>query len=168
LRFSEGFHPAPKISFESALPVGIESLEEHFVVGVSIHVADGTVIERVNQELPEGLTITACHPFHRRPPGPEPKHVHYEVTLKEDAFSEAKLTDFLEKKECPFTKRNRKGRSKRIDLRPLVKELRLLSPKTADMILEEQAGQSVRPTDVLRHVFDLSEESLKLATILKG
>ena len=168
LRFSEGFHPAPKISFESALPVGTESLEERFVVGVSIHVADGTVIERVNQELPEGLTITACHPFHRRPPGPEPKHVHYEVTLKEDAFSETKLSDFLEKKACPFTKRNRKGRSKTIDLRPLVKELRLLSPKTADMILEEQAGQSVRPTDILRHVFDLSEESLKLATILKG
>jgi len=143
-------------------------LEEHFLVQVPLHVVPEKVIERVNQELPDGLTITACRPAHRRRPGPEPKHVHYEVTLKEDAFSEAKLTDFLEKKEYPLTKRNRKGRSKTIDLRPLVQEIRLLSPKRADMILEEGAGQSVRPTDILRHVFDLSEESLKLATILKG
>ncbi len=168
LRFSEGFHPAPKVSFESALPVGTESLEEHFLVQVPLHVVPEKVIERVSQELPEGLTITACHPVHRRPPGPEPKHVHYEVTLKEGILSESKLSDFLEKKACPLTKRNRKGRSKTIDLRPLVKEIRLLSPKRADMILEQRAGQSVRPTDILRHVFDLSEESLKLATILKG
>ena len=168
LRFSEGFHPAPKISFESALPVGTESLEEGFVVEVPLDVAPGRVIERVNQELPKGLTITACIKAHRRSPGLGPKLVHYTVTLKQGIFSKARLRDFLEKEAWPLTKTNRKRRSKMIDLRPLVKELRLLSTTTANMILEVKAGQSVRPTDVLRHVFDLSEESLKLATILKG
>ncbi len=168
LRFSEGFHPAPKISFESALPVGIESLEERFVVDVPLDVAVGRVIEGVNQELPEGLTITACSQVHRRSPELVPKLVHYTVTLKQGIFSEAKLKDFLEKTTWPLTKTNRKGRTKTIDLRPLVKNLRLLSPKIADMSLEARPGQSVRPTDVIRHVFDLSEESLKLATILKG
>ncbi len=167
LRFSEGFHPAPKLSFESALPVGIESLEERFVVEMSIHVAAETVIERVNRELPEGLRITACHPLDRRQPGLAPKQAHYEVTLKQGIFSESKLSGFLEKKTYPLTKRNRKGRSKTVNLRAFVKKLRLLSPKTADMILEEQAGQSVRPKDVLRHVFDLSEESVMLAIIVK-
>jgi len=168
LRFSEGFHPAPKISFESALPVGTESLEERFVVEVPLDVAPGRVIEGVNQELPKGLTITACSQVHRRSPGPEPKLVHYTVTLNQGTFSEGKLRDFLDKTTWPLTKRNRKGRTKTIDLRRLVKELRLLSTTTANMSLEVQAGQSVRPTDVIRHVFELSEEALKLATILKG
>jgi len=168
LRFSEGFHPAPKFSFESALPVGIESVEERFVVEVPVHVAPEMVLEGVNPELPQGLGITACGNVHRRSPGVVPRLAQYRVTLKKDTFSEDKLTDFLEKKAWPMTKTNRKGRTKTIDLRPLVKKLRLLSATTADMALVEQAGQSVRPTDVLRHVFVLSEESLKLATILKG
>ena len=168
LRFSEGFHPAPKFSFESALPVGIESVEERFVVEVPVHVAPEMVLEGVNPELPLGLGITACGDVHRRSTGLVPRLAQYRVTLKRDAFSEDKLTDFLEKKAWPLTKTNRKGRSKTIDLRPLVKRLRLLSATTADMALVEQAGQVVRPTDVLRHVFGLSEESLKLATILKG
>jgi radical SAM family uncharacterized protein/radical SAM-linked protein len=168
LRFSEGFRPAPKVSFESALPVGTESLEERFVVEVPLNVATGKVIERVNQELPKGLTITDCNKAHRRSPGLAPKVVHYTVTLKQGVFSEAKLRNFLKKKAWPLTKRNRKGQPKTIDLRPLVKKLRLLSTTTADMILEDQAGQSIRPTDVLGDIFDLPEESLKLVNILKG
>ena len=90
------------------------------------------------------------------------------MTLKQGVFSKSKLRDFLEKKACPLTQVNRKGRSKTIDLRPLVKRLDVLSPEKADMILEVQAGQSVRATDVLGHIFELSEEALKLATIIKG
>ena len=83
-------------------------------------------------------------------------------------LNEAKLRNFLKKKAWPLTKRNRKGQPKTIDLRPLVKKLRLLSTTTADMILGDQAGQSIRPTDVLGDIFDLPEESLKLLNILKG
>jgi radical SAM family uncharacterized protein/radical SAM-linked protein len=168
LAFSEGFHPAPKISFESALPVGTESLDERFVVQVALNVALEEVIEHVNHELPDGLRITACSIAHRRSAGFVPQLVHYTVTLRHGVFSEGKLKDFLDKTTWPVTRRNRKGRTKTIDLRPLVRELRLLSPKTADMMLAVQAGQSTRPTDVIRHVFDLSDEALKLAIILKG
>ncbi|MBW2020945.1 MAG: TIGR03960 family B12-binding radical SAM protein [Deltaproteobacteria bacterium] len=168
LRFTEGFHPAPKVSFESALPVGTESLEERFIVEVPLHVAPGTLFERVNQELPEGLTITACNHVHQESQGLAPKFAHYRVTLKHGTFHEANLRNFLGKKAWPLTKTNRKGRSKSIDLKPLVKKLRLVSPRTAEMTLEVQAGHSVRPTDVLGHIFGLSEETLKLATIIKG
>ena len=126
------------------------------------------MLEGVNPELPQGLGITACGDIHRRSKGVIPRVVQYRVTLKKGSFAEERLTGFLKKKSWPLTKTNRKGRSKTIDLRPLVRKLRLLSPTTADMAIVEQAGQSVRPTDVLRHIFGLSEESLKLATILKG
>jgi len=167
LRFSEGFHPAPKISFEAALPVGTESLEEHLVVEVTLNVAPRTVIDRLNQELPEGLRITACRTAHRRLSGPDARVVRYTVALKQGFFSETKLRDFLESKVWPLTKTNRKGRRKTIDLKPLVKELRLLGPQKADMSLDVQTGRNVRPSDVLTHVFGLSEEDMKLAAIVK-
>jgi radical SAM family uncharacterized protein/radical SAM-linked protein len=168
LRFSKGFHPAPKVSFESALPVGIESLEEHFTVQVSVRVSRETIIGGVNRELPEGLTITACNPAERRPPQHGPKFVHYTVTTGQATFPEDRLRGFLEKETWPFTKTNRKGRAKTIDLKFLVKKLTLPTPETAEIILEENPGNSVRPADVLTSIFDLSEEVLKLATIIKG
>lgn len=168
LRFSEGFHPAPKVSFESALPVGIESLEEHFTVQVPVRVSRETFVGRVNQELPEGLTITGCNPGEPCLPGAAGKLVHYTATLKEGLFSEARLQAFLEKEAWPFIKTNRKGRAKTIDLKSLVKRLALLAPEKAEIILEEKPGKSVRPTDVLASIFNLSEETLKLATIIKG
>jgi radical SAM-linked protein len=167
LRFSEGFHPAPKISFEAALPVGTESLSEHLVVEVGLNVAPRTVIDRLNQELPEGLRITGCRMVHRRMAGHKAELMRYSVTLKQGFFTENKLRGFLESEAWPLTKTNRKGHRKTIDLKPLVRELRLLGPQRADVCLDVQTGCSVRPADVLIHVFGLSDEDMKLAAIVK-
>jgi radical SAM family uncharacterized protein/radical SAM-linked protein len=168
LRFSQGFHPAPKMAFESALPVGIESLEEHFTVQVPLHVSRETIPDRVNPQLPEGLSITACYPVNRSSSQGGPRRFRYTATLKEGAFSGTKLQAFLEKKEWLLTRKNHKGRVRTVDLKPIVRELKLPSSDRADMILEEGEGPGVRPTDVLGSIFGLSEEALKLATIVKS
>jgi hypothetical protein len=90
------------------------------------------------------------------------------VTLTEGDFSEDKFKAFSEKTEWPFTRKNRKGRPKTIDLRRLVRHLKLLSPKKADMILELKTGNGARPTEVLGSVFGLSEDALKLAHVIKA
>jgi radical SAM family uncharacterized protein/radical SAM-linked protein len=164
LRFSKGFHPAPRISFECALPVGTESLEEYFTIQVPLDVSRETIMGRLNLQLPKGLTITACNAVDGSSPEVGLRRFHYLVILKEDAFSGANLQDFLAKTEWPLTRTNRKGRSKTIDLKSVVRELRLLSSVRADIVLE---GQTVRPTEVLRSVFGLSEDVLKLASIIK-
>lgn len=168
LRFSEGFHPAPKIAFECALPVGTESLEEHFTIQVPLHVSRETIPDRVNPQLPEGLTVTACNLVGGSSSQARPRRFHCSVTLKEETFSELKLQEFLEKTEWPFTRKNNKGKSRTTDLRTVVRDLKLTSPERADMILEEGEGHNVRPTDVLGSIFGLSEETLKLATIIKS
>jgi radical SAM family uncharacterized protein/radical SAM-linked protein len=168
MRFSEGFHPAPKIAFECALPVGTESLEEHFTIQVPLEVSRETIPERVNPQLPEGLMITGCSAVGRSSPEPGARRFRYAVTLTEGTFSEVNLKEFLAKAEWPFTRKNQKGRSTTVDLRRFVKKLKLPSSKQADLILEEQEGRSVRPIDVLVSIFGLSEEALKLATIVKS
>ena len=168
LRFSEGFHPAPKVSFESALPVGIESTEEHCFVEVARHVQPASLLERVNEQLPDGLQITACTPAPDRSPPKRSDSFHYTVTLKEGTFSEAKLKDFLKSTAWTFTKTDRKGRVKTIDLKEAVTELRLVSPQKAEMRLNMPSQGHVRCSDALGDIFGLSERTLKLATIIKG
>ena len=125
-------------------------------------------MRRLNKELPEGLTITACNTADRTSSAAGPKLARYTVTLKEGTFSETELKNFLDKETWPFIKTNRKGRANKIELKSVVKKLTLPSPEKAEIILEDQPGNSVRPTDVLSSVFDLPEEVLKLATIIKG
>lgn len=168
LRFSEGFHPAPRVSFESALPVGIESTEEHCFVEVARHVQPSSLLERVNEQLPDGLQLTACTPAPDRSPPKRSDSFHYTVTLKEGTFSEAKLKDFLKSTAWTFTKTDRKGRVKTIDLKQAVTELRLLSPQTVQMTLNVSSGRHVRCTDALGDIFRLSDTTLKFASILKG
>jgi radical SAM family uncharacterized protein/radical SAM-linked protein len=160
LRFSEGFHPAPKISFECALPVGIESAEERFLVEVPVHVQRPTLIARVNEQLPEGLCITGCAEVLKGVPPGTRKSVQYTVTLREGSFSEAKLRDFLESATWPLTKTNQKGRVRTIDLRQAVSKLWLLSPRTAQMTLNVSSGHHVRATEAAGHIFGLSEKRL--------
>ncbi len=167
LRFSEGFHPAPKVSFTAALPVGIESTEEHFFVDVALHVEPASLLERVNEQLPDGLKITACVPALDRSPPKKLDPFHYTVTLKEATFSEARLKDFLRSTTRAFTKTDRKGRVKTIDLKDVVAELRLVSPSTAEMRLNVSPGRHVKCTDALRDIFALSDRTVKLATIIK-
>ncbi|MFQ5735362.1 MAG: TIGR03960 family B12-binding radical SAM protein [Thermodesulfobacteriota bacterium] len=58
IRYSRGFHPMPRISFASTLPVGMESLDE--LMFIELEPAGGRIgpdeiTERLNAALPEGL-----------------------------------------------------------------------------------------------------------------
>jgi hypothetical protein len=62
---------------------------------------------------------------------------------------------------------NRKGKLKNIDLKDMVVSITLSDLKNLQMILKSEAGKTVRPAEVLRHVFDLTEEEIKKARVVK-
>ncbi|NNL77081.1 MAG: TIGR03960 family B12-binding radical SAM protein, partial [Desulfobacterales bacterium] len=62
VKFSQGFHPKPKISFDDPLPIGIESQQERFELTVPDTVLPETVTQRLNAHLPAGLVILSCQP----------------------------------------------------------------------------------------------------------
>jgi radical SAM family uncharacterized protein/radical SAM-linked protein len=168
LRFSEGFHPAPKVSFNCALPVGLESTQEHFTMEVPLFVQPRFVLERVNQELPEGLWLTACKGALKNAAADTPKGFQYEVTLKGTPFSKEKVEAFWQRPQWLMERKNKKGRIRAVDLKEVVTELRIVSPHTARMTLDVSSGSHVRPTEVLDEVFCLGERALKLASIVKA
>ncbi|MBR5705007.1 MAG: TIGR03936 family radical SAM-associated protein, partial [Deltaproteobacteria bacterium] len=58
VRFSEGFHPAPRIAFGDALPLGVESLAEIVDMELNESLDPSAVEAALNRELPEGIAVS--------------------------------------------------------------------------------------------------------------
>jgi radical SAM-linked protein len=55
--FSQGYHPIPKIRFERALKLGIESKEEILYLKLSLPLSEEEVKARLNAQLPSGIKV---------------------------------------------------------------------------------------------------------------
>jgi len=167
VKFSEGFHPKPKVSFDNPLPVGITSLQERFVVTVPIDVRPQTVKDGLNAHLPEGIGITHCELATHKDKTTGAEVIHYRIGLREDAFDQAKLNNFNTLSEVMITQTNKKGKLKKINLKDIVVVVELFNSRDLALTLKSEPGKNVRPGEVLRHIFNLSEIQVKQATIIK-
>ncbi|MGD9180707.1 MAG: TIGR03960 family B12-binding radical SAM protein [Desulfobacterales bacterium] len=167
VKFSEGFHPKPKVSFDNPLPVGIESLKERFIVTVPDHIEPQAVLDGLNAHLPAGIMITHCQLAPKKTPAKSHQRIRYRVALKEDLFDEARLNAFSNMPAAPIRLMSRKGKLKKIDLKAIVERCELVNARQLKLTLGFEPGKTVRPFDILRHVFKLGEEQVKQATIMK-
>ncbi|MFC1829502.1 TIGR03960 family B12-binding radical SAM protein [Thermodesulfobacteriota bacterium] len=167
VKFSEGFHPKPKVSFDDPLPVGLESLQEKLYLIVPDDVVPQDVAECLNQHLPEGLGVHDCR-FETKNDGRKSSATaSYRATVRNGAFNEKSLNSFIDSKEFIFTRTNRKGRSKTIDLKWTVLQIELTATDSVQMTLRVEPGKTVRPAEVLEQIFKLSDEQIRLADIVK-
>jgi radical SAM family uncharacterized protein/radical SAM-linked protein len=167
VRFSEGFHPKPKISFDDPLPVGIESQQERFMITVADTIRPQDVKAALNDQLPAGLEILDCQLAPKKAPAPLRKRVRYRVALQEALFDKTRLNAFNESLDFYIMLTHRKGKLKKIDLKDIVVSSELFDAGHMELTLQSEPGKTVRPFDVLRHIFKLSDEQVKQATIIK-
>jgi radical SAM family uncharacterized protein/radical SAM-linked protein len=158
IKFSQGFHPMPKVSFDDPLPIGIESEEEFFYVSAAASVPPETVTERLNAQLPEGLCVHLCRIADKEKERGQPL---YRIILKDGVFDEQKLESFRSRAEFMFYRVNRKGNARDIDLKQAVSEIALISPTELHIVA------SIRPADIMKEIFGLSEEIIRSAEIVK-
>jgi radical SAM family uncharacterized protein/radical SAM-linked protein len=167
VRFSEGFHPKAKIAFDDPLPVGIESQQERFMITVPDFIRSRDVKAALNHQLPAGLEIIHCQLLSTKAPVSLSKRVRYRVALQEALFDKARLKAFNERPDFYITLTRRKGKLKKIDLKDIVINSELLDSSHLELTLLSEPGKTVRPFDVLRHIFGLSETQVKQARIVK-
>ena len=167
VKFSEGFHPKPKISFEDPLPVGMESLQEHFYLDVFDELSAQDVVERLNHQLPEGIRVLGCRPAGPKPLKNNPAEASYLVTKKDGFFDEKELKCFVNSYEVMFTRKTRKGKNKKVDLKEMVLQIEMLTPNRLRMTLCSEPGKTIRPYEVIDKIFSLSKEEIQQAKIVK-
>jgi len=167
IKFSEGFHPMPKISFGDPLPIGMESEKEDVYLTVSSETNPADVPFLLNPLLPEGIVLHEWLSENEMNPSGQSRPHLYRVTLKEGAFDETRLSAFVKMTEMVINRVNRKGNAKQINLKEMVIGIKLISPRILKLALAAEPGKTMRPSEVIACVFGISKEQLILADILK-
>ena len=167
LKYSEGFHPQPKLSFQDALPVGMESLEDLFLVTVTGETAPNEIIWRLNAQLPDGLLVTGCRPLASKFVRPETVVTTYRLVLIGDVFSDEKIVSFLKTSKWIVSRTNRKGKVRQIDLRRAISHIEKISPSQMILGIRSLQGRMLRPGDVVEYLFDVPSEKLKHLRVTK-
>jgi radical SAM-linked protein len=167
LKFSQGFHPKPKISFDDPLPVGMESEQERFKLSVPDFVEPDTLTRQLNLQLPQGLVINSCRIISSSAECQSPQVSTYRVTLQAVEFNLQNLASYNQSTDFPISLSNRKGKLKKVNLKDMVEKLELKDSKCLQVALMAQPGKTIRPEHILRHIFELKEEQIKQARVLK-
>jgi len=188
--YSRGFHPLPKISFEGALPLGVESLAELADFELFEPIRTETFLEKLNGELPEGLGVSSLEiisPLRRMRYSKEAQWCAFGFSHL-NGFQE-KIDAFLERDHVIHTQRRKRGTAE-IDLRSMVDRVNIretiplpetdtsrLSPSFWDVlnwkggiiefILRVKDGQKPRAREVIKWVFGLTEEEVKGLRFIK-
>ncbi|MEE8480837.1 MAG: TIGR03936 family radical SAM-associated protein, partial [Desulfobacterales bacterium] len=167
VKYSEGFHPMPRVSFEDPLPIGMESLNEAFYIIVPDDMKSKAIVKNLNKHLPEGLFINDCRLAPAKTAINTSKLSTYLVTLKEGFFEKEKLQSFRKNAEFVIFRKKRKGNLKKLDLKDMIVNIDLLLPHKLQMTLKSEPGKTIRPFEVITEVFNLPEEIIKQASIVK-
>lgn len=153
LAYSLGFHPQPKISIASALPLGFSSLGEVLDVRFSEELSAHEIASRLKDNLPRDIQVTNIESVDERAPALQTlvRSAEYQVQLTEPVDGselKRKLEELLLAESLP-----RERRGKFYDLRPLIELLDLQTDANGKhciyMTLSARDGATGRPDEVL-------------------
>ncbi|PID77540.1 MAG: B12-binding domain-containing radical SAM protein [Deltaproteobacteria bacterium] len=166
--FSQGFNPSPKISFGPALPVGTESLVEYFIMDLPYPLGSiQDTIRKLNRKLPPGLTVTDIKLHSGKL---EQNTVSsYLLTFPADLSINTTeiIANFLKKTKFSI-ERTRKGKTRSINIRPLVKSLTMVSARKLETKIINRAGSpGIKPQEAVRHILSLTEDETLQLKIIK-
>ncbi|MFQ5709691.1 MAG: TIGR03936 family radical SAM-associated protein, partial [bacterium] len=185
LKFSQGFHPAPVISFGPALGVGLESAEEFLDFETIGFLRPEILLQKLNEQLPVGLQFTAVQII-------DPKAdslfriisaAEYSVSLSskeltteinkrlKDRFDgdlravhRKLVADLLKEDRIPI-ERISKGKRRMQDIKPLIKCIEVVNtvvPLHLRMILSTGSSGSLRPELILSKLYNCSGDLFEI------
>lgn len=165
VKFSKGFNPKPRITFADPIPLGMESLEEFFIIEVPAHLSCDKIMTALNGQMTPGIEIKACHIHSGGKKGES--EFRYRVTLSTGRFSGEMLEAYHHAGEFFIEKINKKGKVKRMNIKEHVNTLDLIDPSTLEISIRSVNGNVVRPDVAVKNIFELADTDIKLAAIVK-
>ena len=166
--FSQGFNPSPKVSFGPALPVGTESLNEFFIMDLPKPLkSPENTAQKLNDKLPPGLKVFAIELHSGRIA--QNMLVSYTLTLDRPLTEQEKQIskDFIDSSHCLIAK-TRKGKTKEIDIRPLIKTFEIIETHSVTLTMVNAATQpGIKPAEAIKAILNLDNDTIMNTKILK-
>ncbi len=174
--YSQGFHPHPKIAMGPARPVGVAGLNEYFDLTVAGSLFEDDLVVRLNRVLPEEIRISGVNwiPNQTAAVSSVIRFGEYRVRIPKALFREppaSLVARFLARGEIPV-QRTKKGRTKTLDIRPMIREMALQSEQGDTVVLQmmvqtgDQGG--VRPEEPVLALLDagaLDDHDIRMTRI---
>lgn len=143
---SQGFHPKPKVSYISALPLGFASDDEAMELILDEDWAPETLLDRMNAASVPGLEFWQATPLDDKAPKAQAAAFEYEMAVQESMreATRAKIAEFLAATSVEVVKSN----GKTVDARPAVLET-TLDDGTLRMKIAAQDGPEAGVREIL-------------------
>jgi radical SAM-linked protein len=124
LAMSEGFHPKPRMSFPSALALGIAGVDEVMELELAEPSETDELLRRLAPQAPPGLALESAESLPPGTPKARLRSATFQVPIPEDRRAETaqRVAELLASPSLPIL---RPGRSRPIDLRRSLQELEL-------------------------------------------
>ncbi|MCK5542244.1 MAG: TIGR03960 family B12-binding radical SAM protein [Desulfobacterales bacterium] len=166
VKYTKGFNPNIKLSFDNPLPVGMESEQEFFILFVDISLQTDQIKSALNLSLPFGIAITDILPFSKNNQnlGDIAKYI---IVFKAYTFTQENIDEFMNLSEWLVQGINKKGIKTITDLRKAVEKIELLDLCNIEMILKKYKEKTVRPSEILLKCFKVPKEIVQTARIVK-
>jgi radical SAM family uncharacterized protein/radical SAM-linked protein len=163
--YSKGYHPMPRVSFATALPVGVESLDE--VVDLSLYDSGNIhrTIDLVNRELPDGIRVLTIEEVLAKERPPRMKESTFLISVR-GSVKEEDMIRFLSLSVCPMVQK-RENRARTIDIRSQVKGLQLISDNEIEMVLRHDGGPEMKASEIIGEIFSLTDSQEEEIRVLK-
>jgi len=171
LAYSEGFTPHPRLTFASALSVGITSSGEYLDAEFYEDIPAQDVLSRLNSNLPEGLKILRIGFSNGKYALSKINAALYTAMVsgeftKEDMDRAVK--ELLKQKQIIVEKAS-KDRIRKVDIAPLIYSINVLSKNTNEVLLrmEVAMGQngSVSPEMLVKELGKYLSKEIKVEQI---
>ncbi len=172
IRFSEGYHPQPKLALGQPTPTGVESLSEYFDIEIEGNIHPEFVCQ-MNATLPRGLQVLS---FEKLDPGSlsisaSMVGVVWKVELGQKypggkKALEERIAWMKAQTELFVTRRREKG-DKKVDIRPYIESVESLSDETLSIVTKVLPQGSTRPQEVLQHLLENPQEKLSSIRVMK-
>ncbi len=164
MRYTQGFHPMPRISFGIAPPVGVESECEYLELELIEHLPIERIKNHLQKVMPEGIEIVEVREISRKAPSITQliSLIEYEVKIPDrliSKFPQEKLEQFNKSTEF-IIKQKREKRDRELDLKQKIKFIEKPTENTIKFGVIIAEGAGVKPQEVIAGIFGLNEEEI--------
>ena len=166
LAYTRGYHPSPRVSYEDALPLGLESQAEVMKLILLEPLRPSELGKRLNDELPAGLEILEVAQEDKDTRQMTSRMVTYEATLKRGVWAVEGFRRFHTQSLAPLRQSSKRGETL-IELTERLLSLESLDSYTIRFTFTQGQDANLRVRDLLMHIFELSKEEILDARIVK-
>lgn len=175
LKFSKGFHPMPDLSFGPALPLGVEGCEEWLDFCALVDRDPAQLLAELNAHMSENLRFTSLQKIPTKSAAlfqaidtaaysialdgeklaPLLRERGVAEELGELELHQRVVDELLARPEIVATVK-RKGKERRIDIRPLIKSIELVNgerPLSLRVVVGAGASGNLRPEVLLHELY---------------